>query len=469
MPSILINKKDFLWAYFGSFFRLSTNVILLPIILHFLSDTDLGIWYVFASISQLVVLLDFGFAPSLSRNIAYVWSGASQLKEQSVGTDISDKRDSRYFKTVLTACQIIYFCIAILALLLLLTVGTAYIFNLDSSNNVIIAWVVYVAGVFLNTLYTYYTSFLRGIGAIAENNKAGIISKSVQIVLSVGLILCGYGLLGLAVSYCVSGVVLRVMSRYYFYHYENIKEMLAEVKIDNQFQETSNLFKIIWPNASRDGLVTLSNYISTQANVLICSSVLGLTTTGSYGLLVQLSSIIASISGIPFSTYLPKMQEMALKKDNENGSAILSKSIILYIVFFILLSIVLVLSTPIIKWLRPNIDINIWMFAAILTQMLLYQISQLFASYISTFNIIPYSKAFVLSSFGSLLISYILAKYTSLGLWSLIISPVFVTLLYNFWKWPLYASRLNKTSFDVFVRKGTLECWKMIIHRGSKY
>ncbi len=87
MASIIIDKKDVVWSYLGSFFRLAANIILLPFMLHFLSDDDLGMWYVFAGIAQFVVLLDFGFAPALSRNIAYVWCGAKELSREDINNE----------------------------------------------------------------------------------------------------------------------------------------------------------------------------------------------------------------------------------------------------------------------------------------------------------------------------------------------------------------------------------------------
>ena len=91
MASISIGKKDVFWSYIGSFFKLAANIILLPFMLHYLSDEDLGLWYVFAGISQFVVLLDFGFAPALSRNISYIWCGAKELKKENVS---SNKQES---------------------------------------------------------------------------------------------------------------------------------------------------------------------------------------------------------------------------------------------------------------------------------------------------------------------------------------------------------------------------------------
>ena len=249
MAVISIGRKDVVWSYVGNFFRLAANILLLPFMLHFLSDDDLGMWYVFAGISQFVVLLDFGFAPALSRNISYIWCGAQELKKESIA-DSGGETDFFAFKKVLSTCRLIYLSIAIVAFILLSTLGTFYILSLDSTNNtVFVSWVVYGIGVVLNLYYSYFTSFLRGVGAIAENNIAGVISKTVQILLSCILLYSGWGLLGASIGYLVSGIVLRVYSVRAFYKYQHIGQALKSVLNKVPFQECWDMFKVIWYNA----------------------------------------------------------------------------------------------------------------------------------------------------------------------------------------------------------------------------
>lgn len=453
MSQIKISKKDVGWAYVGSFFKVAANIILLPVVLKLLSDDELGIWYVFGSISQIVVLLDFGFAATVARNIAYAWCGVDSLQKDTIG-EVRDNQETNfeYFKLVLQTCKVIYTVIAGVALLFLLTAGLFYIKSLDSSS--ILAWIIYSIGVALNLMYCYYTSFLRGVGAIAENNKAAIITKLVQIIISVVLLYARYGILGVSIAYLLSGIALRLSSKLYFDHYENIREKLREVKTKTSWSEVKKTFGIIWYNASKDGLVTLANYLNTQANTLICSSVLGLATTGSYGLSVQLSSIAATIAGIPFSSALPKLQEKATKHDNEGGMKLFSGTMVLFFFSFVALTVIVILLLPFIKWLKPTLTIDVFMLIAVFFLSFINHIYHYHASLISTFNTLPYTNAFVVSSFAAVILSYILTKYTPLGIWALILSPIVIAMAYNLWKWPLYVLRLYKTDIFSFMRVG---------------
>jgi len=453
MANIHIGKGDIIWSYIGSFFKVAANLILLPVVLWLLTDDELGIWYVFGSVSQIVVLLDFGFAATVARNIAYAWCGVDSLKKDTIA-EIQENQETNfeYFKLVLQTCKVIYTIIAGSALLFLLTAGLFYINSLDPSS--IVAWIIYSLGVALNMRYCYYTSFLLGVGAVAENNKAAIITKLVQIVVSIILLFAGYGVLGVSIAYLLSGIALRLSSKLYFDNYENIKVHLSEIKTMTSWTEVKNTFKIIWHNASKDGLVTLANYLNTQANTLICSSVLGLATTGSYGLSVQLSAIAASIAGIPFSSTLPKLQEKAVKRDNQGGQKLFSGTMILFMVSFIIITGLVILLLPVIKWLKPTLTIDVWLLLAVFFLALVNQVYHYCASLISTFNTLPYTKAFIISSVVAVLLSYLLTKYTGVGIWGLVLAPLIVAFSYNVWKWPLYVLNLYDVSLSTFIKSG---------------
>ena len=433
MASISIGKKDVFWSYVGSFFRLAANIILLPFMLHFLSDEDLGLWYVFAGISQFVVLLDFGFAPALSRNIAYIWCGAKELKKEDVSEESHFETDYLAFKNILMTCKYIYLTLTIVAFILLSTAGTLYVLSLNSSNkDVLLAWIIYGSGVLLNLYYSYFTSFLRGVGAVAQNNIAGVLSKLIQIVFSCILLFYGWGILGASIGYFVSGIVLRLYSTRAFYSYEDVGVSLKKLNISLRLKDCWNTFVIIWYNASKEGLITLSNFLSTQANTLICSSVLGLATTGSYGITVQLATIVTGMSNI-FS-----------------------------IVYFFL-SIVAVLCIPIVIWFKPTFNVDYYMMSALFGFMFIDKIYHNFTSYISNSNRLPYTIPFIVSSLISVFLSFSLASFTKMGIWALIVAPIIVALVYNVWKWPKFVLKENRIGFCDFINLG----WELIMERAD--
>lgn len=454
MSTVNIGKADVIWSYIGTFFRVSTNVILLPVLIYYLSAEELGLWYVYASITQLVVLFDFGFAPTFARNISYTWSGAANLKSESLVVSDTDITDFKEFKTILMSCKLVYIVISLIAFILLATIGSIYILHITSSDKYIISWLIYSFAVFLNILYGYYTSFLRGVGAVAENNQAAIVCKILQLSLTWLFLLLGYGLEGVSLAYLLSGLSLRLVSKYYFFRYEGIGTSLQSVIVKNIYKRAINKIKIIWHNASKDGLVTLSSFLLTQANTLTCSYVIGLSQTGSYGLSMQIATLISSIAGIPYSTFQTKMQSNAILGDKNSNLDIFSRAMFLYVFCFILLSILSFICFPILYIVKPDFFIDKTLYAFILIQTIIYGYYSLCASFISSYNILPYTKVFVITSVISVTLSFVLASFTTIGIYALVLSPIFVS-CYNIWKWPNYVlSKILKVNLLEFIRNG---------------
>ena len=454
MASINIGKKDIFWSYIGSFFRLAANILLLPFMLHYLSDEDLGLWYVFAGIAQFVVLLDFGFAPSLARNISYIWCGARELKKDSVTSNKQENTDYVEFKKILTTCKYIYLTISLVALLLLSTVGTYYIATLNSDNEyAFISWAIYGLGIVLNLYYSYFTTFLRGVGAVAENNIAGVLSKTCQIIISCLLLYYGWGILGASIGYLISGIILRFYSVYAFYSYDNIGKSLKSIKSVITLKDCWDMFVVVRYNAFKEGLIMISNYLTTQANTLMCSSVLGLATTGSYGISVQLATIITGISNIPYSTYQPKMMEKILKGETDKSLSLFSGAFLMFTIVYFFLSLGVLMLIPMIRILKPGFNLDYSMLIVLFFYMFTDRAYHNFASYISNFNKLPYTYPFIISSFFSVILSFFFAK-VGLGLWALIIAPLIIACLYNAWRWPLYVLKENGMGIVGFCRVG---------------
>jgi len=75
-----IGKKDIYWNYTATFLKIAAAVLLMPLILKRLPSEEIGIWSVFMTVTAFSNLLDFGFNPSFTRNVSYIFSGVTNLK-----------------------------------------------------------------------------------------------------------------------------------------------------------------------------------------------------------------------------------------------------------------------------------------------------------------------------------------------------------------------------------------------------
>ena len=71
MAKVNVRKKDLLWVYASRFLTLGINILLLPLIMRYLSEDELGLWYVFSSIAPDVNIFDFGFNSTISIHMTY--------------------------------------------------------------------------------------------------------------------------------------------------------------------------------------------------------------------------------------------------------------------------------------------------------------------------------------------------------------------------------------------------------------
>ncbi len=436
-----IDKKDVIWNYLGIFCRLGINLFIMPMILAYLTEDEIGLWYVFTSVGNIVVLFDFGFAATLARNVAYCWSGAKILKSVDVDFENNNQQPNLVLMNkVLLTCRMIYLVISLIAIIVLMTAGTFYMHYVTRGimgKKYMLSWIIYSLGVFLNLYYGYFTSFLKGVGAIAENNKAIVISKILQIMSSYIFLNLNSGLLGLSMAFLISGIGLRISSKILFYRYENIGKRLETLHIKITIKELFENFKIIWHNAWRDGFVSLSNYMMTQITTLICSLKLSLSVTGQYGLCLQIITLLANISMSLYGTYQPAMQQYYIQNNKEKSKRVLSMTVVAYWIIYILGYVsIIIAGIPIINIIKPNYSIDIYLLSFMALYALLYNNHGLFASYISNTNRVPYVKAYSVSAIFCIMLSMFFLYQTPLGIWGLIIAEISVNLFYNNWKWP---------------------------------
>lgn len=467
---MIITKQDVVWSYAGIFMSLGSNFLLLPFLIYFLRGEELGLWYVFLSIGGIINLFDFGFNPTLARNVAYSWSGAVELTKTDVIFVDNGKPNIILLQRVINTCKRIYLIIALIALIVLLSIGSLYIFHISiqmSGNEHIIAWFIYVFAVFINLYYGYYTTFLRGVGALKQLNQAIVLSRTIQIIISIVLLYLGFGLIGVTTAYLVYGALFRYISKISFYKYEEIGKKLAN-QSNTVIAEIKETFIVVWHNAWRDGLVSLSSYLSNQATVIIASMFLSLTSTGIYSISLQLITAIGAISGVLYTTYQPALQAAYINNNIEGSKKLMSIVMTVYIfLFWACVFILMFVGIPILNLIRPEVEFSIPVLILISIYTFFLKHHNLYASYISNTNNVPYFKAYIFSSCAGVILATLLIKYTVMGLWGLLIAQIIVQSTYNNWAWPYKVMKtFNINPIEMF-RLGITEIIRVLLRNNN--
>lgn len=450
--------KDVVWNYLGIFFSLGSQVIWLPVLIHYLPPDILGLWYVFVSIGGLVELMDSGFTPTLSHCMTYAWSGAADLKKHGVSFS-SEKSEPNYALVcgMLATCRRLYFAIALAATLLMATLGTVYIQRIAAeylSWQIYATWGLYVISTFINLYIGYYSIVLTGIGDVFRRNKANIIAKGV--FLSAGIIglLSGFGILSLGVAYFASGFVMRSLCKHYLLRVHHFDDLLQNYRHQKQYSKR-HILAMMWPNAWRDGLVTVTFYLTGQATVLLSSNFLSLYETGIYSFSMQVINAIIGISYGMFGAYVPSIQSAYVSRNRDLMRILYAKSMACGLFLSITgITVFATIGIPIVRWLRHDFTIERPVFLVLAFSIYLMARHRNSACFIATMNRLPYTFSFIFFGILTLLCTYIGLSRFGLGLWGIVLIPLVVQSLYNNWKWNQVVNHYLRTTEYGLMKSG---------------
>ena len=459
-----VSRKDVFWGYFAQFFSIGSGIITLPLVLHMLSEEEIGMNYLMLTLGSLVALFDFGFSPQFGRNVTYIFSGAQELKEEGISVS-SSEINYRLLATMIHTAKSVYYRLGMIVFLSMLTFGSVYVYKVtDGFTNIkhsFFIWIIYSISTFFNIYYSYYTSLLTGKGLIMESKKAMVYSKVVYILLTFTFLYLGLGLFGVVLANLIAPFVNRYMSYYYFFTNE-LKEKISIFNISSK--EKKDLFLIIWHNAKKLGWVFIGGYAISKLSMFLAGLYLSLSEIASYGLMMQLVGIIMVISSTLFTVYEPKFASLRVEKKQNKLLNDFAFSMTIYYCLFIIGSLFLIFIVP---QLLIFIDSNATL--PPIEVLCLYSIIMLlegnhsnFATFIVTKNNIPFVESSLIAGFCIALGSYLLLAYTSLAIWGLVLVQGLCQIAYANWKWPYIVCKELGVNFYQFVRIGIRELTQKI-------
>ena len=443
-----IGRKDLYWNYLATFLRIASAALLLPILLKKMPTEMVGIWTVFTSIYSFVILLDFGFNPSFTRNVTYVFSGVKNL--QTIGfeqANLNEEVNYSLLKELIKSMKYFYSRIAIIACLLLLTIGTYYIHTLlksyqGSHSEIYIAWVL-LSIINCYTLYTfYYDSLIQGKGMVMRDKKINVIGQLVYLSLAAILIYFDFKLLAIVIAQVVSVVIMRILLYQSFF----TKDMRLNLDNANTLHN-QNILKKIYPNAVKIGLTAVGGILVTKSSLIIGSLYLSLVEIASYGITMQLISVISGISTIYIATFQPKIVNFRVQNDNKAIRNIYNKALLIMLGTYIVGGIGLIVIGPkILQFINSKTQLiaTPLLVLAIVGSLIETNVS-MSGTILLTKNYVPFFKASIVSGisiFLGLLLCFNLFEY---GLYILFLVPIIITIFYQGWKWPFEAYKDLKT------------------------
>ena len=437
---IKIGRKDVIWNYLATFFQIGSGILLFPIILRLLPSETVGVWSIFMAIGSLIGLLDFGFSPSFTRNITYIFSGVNSLEKTGISNGYIDNEiNINLLSNTIRAMRWFYSRVAFIAFILLITVGSAYLFSILNSNfngnkaQVTTAWIIFCIVNTYNIYTLYYDALMIGRGLIKKDKQLIIISQLMYLSVSIVLIFCGFGLISIVVGQALAVIIKRILSNRFFFTPE-LKKEIKEVNTDN-FRD---ILKIITPNSIKVGFTSLGAFLVLQSSVIIGSLYISLNELASYGITVQVINVIATLASVYYSSYMPKVAQLRVGDNITAIKQIYIKSIMIMMLTFVASGIMLIIfggwALHLLKSQTTILSEN--MIITLLIINLLEKNHAIAGGFLLSKNEVPYFKAAIISGIATVILLFTLLKYEQMGLWGMILAPGIVQISYQNWKWP---------------------------------
>ena len=464
---ISISKKDIYWSYFADFFSIVYSLISLPLILHSFSPDEIGINYILMTIGSLVSLFDFGFGNQFGRNASYVFSGVNSLNKDSVEKGGGNHLiNYKLLATLIETVRFVYLRISFFALFILLTFGTYYISlitnGFTSVQNILFIWIIYSISIFFNLYNSYFTSLLTGKGLVKELKASLVFSKFSNVIIVFILVWFNCGLFSIAIANFISPFVSRYFMNKFFFT-NDLKASLFNVNVSKS--DINDLFKIIWFNAKKVGLISFSASSLTYLSTFIVGLFLTLPEIGSYGLMVQLTSLIGVLSMSYFNTLSPVLSYLYVNNQDDTFKDKLSIAVcVFYILYFIGGFFLIFIMPTLLHFIGSNAFLPSTMILTLFLVFNFFEKNQaLFSQLLLIKNKVPFFKAGILTGLFSTL-GIFLVLFIGKDISYVVFAQAFPCLIYSSWKWPLMASHEFKFSFsrDIFMRGGA-ELRKIII------
>lgn len=451
---------------------MASGFVLLPLLVMFLNDEELGLWYVYIAVANLALLFEFGFNPTFARNIVFVVSGARRLTAEGRDeSSVAEGIDWHLLNVVIRASKLVYAGIAAVVLLALVFGGSAYVAYIARDIEGVglwISWSLFIVAIVLNLYFLYSITILRGYGDIAGENRAKTFAKVAQLLISGILLVCGAGLIGASIGYLANSVLMRMFALIRLRKHKEIQAGRASDATPVSMDEIKSVLGTVGHLAWRDGIVQLALYASTQAMSILSSLYLGLAETGTYSVLLQLSTAVYHFACAYPKSFYPAMQAAFAAGEKERQNRIVSSGVVAY--WFLIVfgtAGVCVVILPLLPLFKSDFHVDYLLFLGMTLYLSLLQQHSIFCNYIISMNEIPYMMGYLVAAVLGLGFVYVFCALLGWGAWGIVAGQALSQIVYNNWKWPVYLCRKIGTKYSALLSTGATYWYEKLFSKGK--
>jgi hypothetical protein len=442
------------WA--SQFVRFGSAIFVLPLILKLFTPIEQSFWFFINTILAFAMLADSGFGSTMIRAVSYFNAGADYLPRNKNEYDkiekiANEEPNLTKLKNLLTTANRIYIYLGVFAVFMVSTGGLAAVWNIlelsGHQTDIWIAFIIVIPYCYFMILSVKWSSFMRGLGYIAEVARFGVFQGVIRIISFVILLLFHLG-----PAYLVGFMLLEAIIRYFYIRWFVLRWFKSKkVELDNRTFFDKQIFASLWSATWRTGLIFWGAYGIQSGTTILASQMEDVLLMANFLFTMRIINFILNMARAPFYTNVPKIYQLAAKKDMPN--LFRKSSEYMFLGFCVMIFgpiLVIFLGNPSLELL--GIETH-FVPMLILLVIAITEILDLHASFHSTIyistNHVPFVLPATISGALILLIGFnVLPAY---GLLGIVVAKFIIQFLFNNWYAPYLSLKLMKLSVHHYI------------------
>lgn len=423
-------SKDLFLILFQRSWQALSGFITTILAMIYLSPMQQGWYYTFLSIASLYVLFELGLSSALMQFSSHMFTELRWGNKGEVVGKSSEKFHSFFFRAVsyFVRAGVLFFVVVSLIGYFVLSRKSG---SIEGEFDWLSAWIFLVFLTALNLITLPFLSVVEGSGRIKEVYTLKLAQAILGSIFCWAVLVLGMG------AWCV--VMLPLCSFLTFLVWLIVKKSdLLKVLFLGVRNDLFDWSKELMPLQWRIGIGWISVYLMSQLTVPVVFYFFDPVLAGRVGLCLALAHTVGILSQSWIARHVPRMSQAVANKDWDLFDAIFKKDVIYSLLFFILISFVLIkfyafaIQTKYAIRLLP-ID----SFCYLLLFVFFYHISTSFAVHLRSYKREPLIWLFLVGSLMTVALTIYGANLHSINwmIYSMCFIQAIVVFPCAFWMW----------------------------------
>lgn len=287
------------------------GIFITSLVLVKFSNIDYSFWMLLKTLTAFGILAEAGLGRTIERSVAFFFAGAKKLpknkKEYDDSVEGSGTPNYSQLSELLYTTKYIYLILSAATILLLSTVGIAFLWNLfTQSGQDVQLWVAYFLMIVQSMIMLQgikWRSFMTGTQHLVQLYRWNTMVSVIRILGFLTILLSGLGVMHLMIYLVVETLVTYTYIRFFVIRWFGRQE----ITIKRTFKLNKEIFRSIWSVTWKSGLNTWGFFFSNRGLELIISQLKDASLMASFLFTTSILGFIRNIAQTPITVKYPEM------------------------------------------------------------------------------------------------------------------------------------------------------------------